>query len=423
MTSRLPLALPVSVFRDDEPVIQSHPVLEGACPPIFGNTGYWDLNGIVRKAPNLAAAGFRVILRELDPQWNLLAREMAMIWFNPRHPAVLARGLHLPPDPVAPHTVSQRFGHLRALHAYGVSRQLPPWVGDWSDDDFKTYIEHRCQQGEAANAAGHVHVIKTLHRFRGTLANSGLTRDPWPDTSTNAVVDHPTVPELKTPAIRRRHGSRSSTLHGRTSTTSVPTSCAHSTNGTVSRPKPARCPRPRRTPASAPGSPIPATWSPCPSSRETGGELAAADLPGRVRVPQDGLLHQAEPRWPRPPGHRRTARCRGPHPHQSDRRTARGDQAGRQPRPLARQSPAPRTRGRAALLTENTALREQIAQNAQPSSPRSTEHTPHASESVSESAWDRRADMARCRDQPPSWHRRATRRAPVEAPPEGEGTG
>ncbi|WP_329438258.1 hypothetical protein [Streptomyces canus] len=202
MTSRLPLALPVSVFRDDEPVIQSHPVLEGACPPIFGNTGYWDLNGIVRKAPNLAAAGFRVIFRELDPQWNLLAREMAMIWFNPRHPAVLARGLHLPPDPVAPHTVSQRIGHLRALHAYGVSRQLPPWVGDWSDDDFKTYIEHRCQQGEAASAAGHVHVIKTLHRFRGTLANSGLTRDPWPDTSTNAVVDHPTVPELKTPAIR-----------------------------------------------------------------------------------------------------------------------------------------------------------------------------------------------------------------------------
>jgi integrase len=202
MISRLPLALPVSVFRDDEPVIQSHPVLEGACPPLFGNTGCWDLNGIVRRAPNLAAAGFRVIFRELGPQWNLLAREMAMIWFNPRHPAVLARGLHLPPDPVAPHTVSQRIGHLRALHAYGVSRQLAPWVGDWSDDDFKTYIEHRCQQGEAASATGHVHVIKTLHRFRGTLASSGLARDPWPDRSTNAVVDHPTVPELKTPVIR-----------------------------------------------------------------------------------------------------------------------------------------------------------------------------------------------------------------------------
>jgi hypothetical protein len=161
---------------------------------MFGNTGCWDLNGIVRRAPNLAAAGFRVIFRELDPQWSLLAREMAMIWFNPRHPAVLARGLHLPPDPVAPHTVSQRIGHLRALHAYGVSRQLPRWVGDWSNDDFKTYIEHRCQQGEAASATGHVHVIKTLHRFRGTLASSGPARDPWPDTSTNAVVDHPTSP-------------------------------------------------------------------------------------------------------------------------------------------------------------------------------------------------------------------------------------
>ncbi|MBR8639795.1 hypothetical protein KEF29_12085 [Streptomyces tuirus] len=45
-------------------------------------------------------------------------------------------------------------------------------------------------------------MIKTLHRFRGTLASTGLARDPWPDTSTNAVVDHPTVPELKTPVIR-----------------------------------------------------------------------------------------------------------------------------------------------------------------------------------------------------------------------------
>ncbi|MGX9228945.1 hypothetical protein ACWV95_27480 [Streptomyces albus] len=202
MTSRLPLALPLSVFRDDEPVVQSHPLLEGARPPLFGQTACWDLNGIVRKAPNLAAAGFRVIFGELDPQWNLLAREMAMIWFNPRHPAVLARGLHLPPDPIAPHTVSQRIGNLRALQAYGSWRQLPQWVGDWSDDDFKTYIEHRCGQGEAASAIRHVHVIKTLHRFRGTLAGGGLDRDPWPDTSTNAVVNLPTVPAVKTPAVR-----------------------------------------------------------------------------------------------------------------------------------------------------------------------------------------------------------------------------
>ncbi|GHH22968.1 hypothetical protein [Streptomyces rubradiris] len=153
MTSRLPLALPVSVFRNDEPVIQSHPLLEGACPPLFGNTGCWDLNGIVRRAPNLAAAGFRMIFREPDPQWNLLAREMAMIWFNPRHPAVLARRLHLPPDPVAPHTVSQRIGHLRALHACGVSRQLPPWVGDWLDDDFNQYTGRSTTLSQAVGCA------------------------------------------------------------------------------------------------------------------------------------------------------------------------------------------------------------------------------------------------------------------------------
>ncbi|MET7928311.1 hypothetical protein ABZT43_30865 [Streptomyces sp. NPDC005349] len=202
MTSRLPLTPSASLFRADEPVIQSHPLLEGARSPAFGDTACWDLNGIVRRPPSLASAGFRVIFRDLDGRWNLLAREMAMIWFNPRHPAVLARGMHLPPDPGAPHTVSQRIGHLRALHAYGASRHFPSWVGDWSDDDFKAYIEHRCGQGEAASAMGHVHVIKSLHRFRGTLVGGGLARDPWPDTSTNAVVNQPTSPAVKTRAIR-----------------------------------------------------------------------------------------------------------------------------------------------------------------------------------------------------------------------------
>ncbi|MDO0923936.1 hypothetical protein QQY24_00115 [Streptomyces sp. TG1A-8] len=152
--------------------------MEGAvCPPLFGSIGCSDLNGIVRRAPNLASAGFRVIFRELDPQWNLLAREMAMIWFNPRHPAVLSpRGCICHPTPGGTaHGLPAHRAPAGPLHTYGVLPAASPSVGDWSDDDFKTYIEHRCKQGEAASATGHVHVIKTLHRFRGTLASSGLT--------------------------------------------------------------------------------------------------------------------------------------------------------------------------------------------------------------------------------------------------------
>jgi hypothetical protein len=201
VSRRLPLAQRRSIFRDDEPVIQSHPTLEGGEAPLFGDTDCWDLNGVLRRAPNMQAAGMRVWLRGLSPQWNLTARELAMIWLNSRHPAVLAHGLHLPAGPLSPVTVAQRVGHLRALAAFGAARQLPAELADWSDDEFKDYIRQRCETGEVGSALGHCHVIKTLHRFRRALADGGLDRDPWPGVSTNAVVNQPIVPDLKTPVI------------------------------------------------------------------------------------------------------------------------------------------------------------------------------------------------------------------------------
>lgn len=201
MTSRLPLPSAYSIFRDDEPVIQSHPMQKSGASPLFCNTACWDINTVLQRPPNLEAAGFRVVLRDLNPEWNLLARELAMIWFNPRHPAVLARGLHLPADPLAPTTVSQRVGHLRAMAAFGVEERLPASLTEWSDDDFKSYIAHRCELGESSSAVGHVHVIKALNRFRQALTCGGRPRDPWAGLSSNKVVNHPVVPDLKTPAI------------------------------------------------------------------------------------------------------------------------------------------------------------------------------------------------------------------------------
>ncbi|MFD4242797.1 hypothetical protein ACFWP3_14520 [Streptomyces sp. NPDC058525] len=201
MTKHLALPHSRSIFRDDEPGIQAHPMLDGAKPPRFGNTECWDINGVVRRAPKMQAAGMRVWFRDLSPEWNLMARELAMVWFNPRHPAVLARDLHLPAAPLSPVTVAQRIGHLRAMAAFGAARRLPASLGDWSDDDFQGYVARRCETGEATSALGHVHLIKALYRFRHAFACGGLQRDPWPGVSTNAVLNQPIVPDLKTPVI------------------------------------------------------------------------------------------------------------------------------------------------------------------------------------------------------------------------------
>ncbi len=42
MTAYVPLPVPISIFRDDEPVTQSHPLLPGAVPPRFGDTDCLD---------------------------------------------------------------------------------------------------------------------------------------------------------------------------------------------------------------------------------------------------------------------------------------------------------------------------------------------------------------------------------------------
>lgn len=73
-------------YRDDEPVIQSHPLLSGAVVPRFGDTARWDLNQVVHKAAHHPPSAIRVLFHDLPGGWNLLARELAMLWLNPTIP-------------------------------------------------------------------------------------------------------------------------------------------------------------------------------------------------------------------------------------------------------------------------------------------------------------------------------------------------
>jgi hypothetical protein len=146
-------AAPISIFRDDEPVIQSHPLLPSAVVPRFADTGCWDLNGVVRRTANRPPYSWRIVFHGLPAGWNLRARELAMIWLNPRHPKVLERDVHLRPQPAAPGTVNLRMHLLRGLAAWAVDRGLLDELRRWDPRALHDYIEHLRGHGLAPCSA------------------------------------------------------------------------------------------------------------------------------------------------------------------------------------------------------------------------------------------------------------------------------
>jgi hypothetical protein len=189
------------VFGDHEPVVQSHPLLPDARPPQFGRVDIWDLNGVVERPVNQYSANYRIVLAGLNPTWNLRAREMAMVWLNPRHPAVLAVGVHLKPQPREPRTVVSRVGTLRSLAAWAAEQQLPDDLAGWDVEDFHRYL-HACTQRLAIGSVNeHIVVIKALHQFGPVLADRGLPADPWPGRPASHVLGLRYSDELSTPVL------------------------------------------------------------------------------------------------------------------------------------------------------------------------------------------------------------------------------
>nr|WSW49079.1 hypothetical protein OG296_39110 [Streptomyces sp. NBC_01001] len=202
MIRQLPLPMRSSVFRDDEPVLQSHPLLPGAKPPVFSERECWDLNGVLRKPVNQHPSHMRVPFPGLAPAMNLLARELAMIWFNPRHPALPARGIHLADEPRVANTVRQRTTCLRELAAFGADQHLPELVSRWTTEDFHRFLAHHSNPDPEPRLVDHIVVIKALHRFGRALADGGLEEDPWPGMSAVAVLKLPVNGPLKTPVVK-----------------------------------------------------------------------------------------------------------------------------------------------------------------------------------------------------------------------------
>lgn len=204
MSTPLARPLPVSIFKDDESVIQSHSVLPGAASPLFGQQGIWDFNGVVRRNANLPECGWRATFSNglTDPEWNLTAREVFMIMANPRHEAVIDAGVHLAAEPFDLQTAIQRVSALRTLVRWADRQGLPARMRTWRDTDLRRFIKGLREDGrKPGTVTNYVNTVKFLHEIAPALALGGPPMDPWQGMSARKAAKHEATNELSTPTV------------------------------------------------------------------------------------------------------------------------------------------------------------------------------------------------------------------------------
>ena len=205
--------LPSGVFKAHEPVIGSHPLLAGARVPRFGNAVEWNLNGVIRRPANLPASAWTVVFSDelAEPSWNLLAREMSMIMFNPRHRVVIAAGVSLKPAPANPATAIARLSHLRRMASWAEANGLPPQLAVWQEHDLRRLIQGLAEQLASNSIRNYITTLKWLRQCSPALTDKGLRGDPWARKSarkaSNAaqggVVSTPPIPPTQWFALIR----------------------------------------------------------------------------------------------------------------------------------------------------------------------------------------------------------------------------
>jgi hypothetical protein len=205
--------LPSGVFKAHERVIGSHPLLAGARVPRFGDAVEWNLNGVIRRPANLPASAWTVVFSDelAEPSWNLLARELSMIMFNPRHPAVIAAGVSLKPAPANPVTAIARLSHLRRMASWAEANGLPPQLADWQENDLRRLIQGLGEQLANNTIRNYITTLKWLRQCSPALTDKGLQGDPWAPKSarkasnvarSGGVSTAPIPPEQWFPLVR-----------------------------------------------------------------------------------------------------------------------------------------------------------------------------------------------------------------------------
>ncbi|MEU9087468.1 integrase [Streptomyces sp. NPDC048357] len=199
---------PQSLFRADEPIVQSRPLLPQARRPearvpLFGDTEVLDFNSVVHKPANRHPSWWKTRLAGdlAEPRWNLLAREVVMILANPQHEQLQASGLHFGFDPWDIGTINLNMSCLRGLIEWARKDGLPDDPAYWSEADLRRRIKALKSDVEPPTLIRHVAFVQKMAAFAPALSYGWPAGNPWPGKLAAQVAKDVRDGTLSTKAI------------------------------------------------------------------------------------------------------------------------------------------------------------------------------------------------------------------------------
>ncbi|MFI8499668.1 integrase [Streptomyces sp. NPDC085524] len=197
------------LFRQDEPVLQSHPLLPAArtgtvAVPRFGDIAVWDFNDVVRRPANRSRCQWKLpFTGELaEGAWNLMAREVIMALANPNHGALHDAGVHLGDSYANLQSLIQEACRLRQIASWARGAGLPARPAEWSHEDVRRRIRDLRKTCAAGTVRSVVVFLKKMAFLSPALTWGWPAGDPWEGCSARHVAGCAGRSELSTEAVK-----------------------------------------------------------------------------------------------------------------------------------------------------------------------------------------------------------------------------
>lgn len=187
-------------WADTAPVLQNRSLEHDHPIPEFGETRRWDLSALGWN-PAAGRASVALLFHAFPEDWNLRARELAMVLLNPAHRVLREQGIFRPAAPLHVKTVRSRLDGLKCFAAWHRSHHLGAPLHRLTQSDLDRFLVETKAAVGPSSVRQAVEAVRDLHGLGSALTGGGITFLPWGNATSIALSGQRYNEELSTPVI------------------------------------------------------------------------------------------------------------------------------------------------------------------------------------------------------------------------------